>query len=82
MRTFHQTCQAVALAVVFAGYLVGWRNELVGGLLSVFGTIAFVAICAVTFGAPPAISSAWFAIPGVLFLVAWYYGRRHGQLIL
>ena len=33
--------QAAALAFVFAGYALGWRKELAGGVLAIFGTIAF-----------------------------------------
>ena len=82
LRTFHQVAQAATLAIVFAGYLIGWRNELVGGLLSVIGTVAFAVVCALTMASPPAVSSAWFAAPGLLFLFAWYVDHRQGRLIL
>jgi hypothetical protein len=71
--------QAAALAVVFAGYAIGWRYELVGGVLSIIGTIALAVIYALVFDAPPAIALAWFALPGVLYMAAWYSEHREAK---
>lgn len=68
--------QAAALAVVFAGYLIGWRNELAGGLLAVFGTIAFLTVCAVGNRVMPNLDSLFFAVPGLLYLAAWRYDQK------
>jgi hypothetical protein len=81
-RSFHQAAQAATLVVVFAGYLVGWRNALVGGLLSIIGTAAFAAVCALTFDGSFRISWVLFAAPGVLYVIAWYADHRQGKLIL
>ncbi len=71
---FHLTpelkVQGVALAFVFAGYAVGWRHEVVGGLMAVAGTLAFFAINAWAVGQAPQLPAAWFAAPGVLMLIA------------
>jgi hypothetical protein len=82
LRSFHQAAQAAALAIVFAGYLIGWRNELVGGLLSILGTLAFGVICALTFGNMLPISWTWFAAPGLLYIVAWYADYRQSKLFV
>jgi hypothetical protein len=68
--------QAAALAVVFAGYLIGWRNELAGGLLAVFGTIAFLIVCAVGAQVMPYPEQLFFAAPGLLYLAAWRYEHK------
>ena len=68
--------QGAALAVVFAGYALGWRWELAGGLLAVVGTAAFFAINTFIVGTTPELAAAWFAVPGVLYLEAWRHGRR------
>jgi hypothetical protein len=65
--------QAAALAMVFAGYAIGWRYELVGGILAVVGTAAFVAVYGMTFGSLPLAHVLWFAVPGGLYLLAWAY---------
>jgi hypothetical protein len=71
-RNSHQSLQAAALAIVFAGYLVGWRNELLGGVLSILGTIAFVLIVLAFVASGPSAAAAWFAAPGLLYILAWY----------
>jgi hypothetical protein len=72
--------QGVALAVVFVGYAVGWRWELLGGLLAIAGTAAFFAVYAFIVGTSPLpeVQVAWFATPGVLYLEAWRC-ERHGS---
>jgi hypothetical protein len=65
--------QGAALAIVFAGYAIGWRSELFGGILAIAGTVAFFAAYVFVVGSspPPGIAAAWFAVPGVLYLEAW-----------
>jgi hypothetical protein len=82
LRSLDQVYQAAALAVVFAGYALGWRYELAGGLVAVFGTIAFAAVWVWIFAVPPTATVAWFAAPGLLYILAWYSSHKHGQLIL
>jgi hypothetical protein len=81
-RTFHQGAQAAMLAVVFAGYLIGWRNELVGGMLSIIGTAGFATVCALTYDGFFRISWFWFVAPSVLYMIAWFTDRRQSKLIL
>jgi hypothetical protein len=70
--------QAAALLVVFAGYLLGWRYEFAGGLLAILGTVTFYAVCALTLGTLPTAGAIGFAVPGILYLLAW----RHDHLEL
>ncbi len=73
-------CQAVALAVVFVGYAVGWRHELAGGVLAIVGTAAFFLADGILVAAPWTIGAvAWFAAPGILYLLAWHYDRKHAH---
>jgi hypothetical protein len=65
--------QASALAVVFAGYAIGWRYELAGGILAITGTVGFVTVHGMTFGSLPPAHVLWFAVPGGLYLLAWAY---------
>jgi hypothetical protein len=81
-RSFHQAAQAATLVVIFAGYVIGWRNELVGGVLSIIGTAGFATVCALTFDGSFSISWVWFAAPGVLYVIAWFADRRQSKLIL
>ncbi|HMO85779.1 MAG TPA: hypothetical protein PKC18_12770 [Lacipirellulaceae bacterium] len=62
--------QGVALAVTFAGYVIAWHWETVGGVLAILGVLAFFAVNALTVGALPLPAAAWFAAPGVLFILA------------
>jgi len=73
--------QAAALAVVFTGYAVGWRKELVGGLLAIVGTALFMAVAYMTTGKVPQWESLWFAAPGVLYLLAWFRDSRSGESV-
>jgi hypothetical protein len=71
--------QAAALAVVFAGYAIGWRHELAGGLLAVVGTVAFFAVHVLSLQFWPDLSAVWFAAPGVLYLLACYSDAERGE---
>jgi hypothetical protein len=68
--------QGAAIAFVFAGYAIGWRNELVGGLLSVLATIAYYVVCAVGIGTLPQLATILFAVPGLFYLAAWRQDRH------
>lgn len=70
--------QAVALAVVFAGYFMTWRHELAGAIATFVGTAAFVAVYLFDFAELPATAVWWFAVPGVLSLLAWQLNRYRG----
>jgi hypothetical protein len=69
--------QAAALTVVFIGYAVGWGEELLGALFALFGTAAYFLIVLLTANAAPGIEAAWFAAPGVLYLLAWQFNRHN-----
>jgi hypothetical protein len=62
--------QGAALAVVFAGYAVGWRAELAGGLLVLGGMAGFYIVTFLSIGLLPQPAMLGFAAPGVLYLVA------------
>jgi hypothetical protein len=64
--------QGVMLAIVFIGYIAGWRYELLGGALTIVGTIGFIALYVTMFHTMPLYGAAWFAFPGVCFILAHY----------
>jgi len=69
--------QAGALALVFAGYLIGWRWELAGGLTALAGTLVFFyAVAAATYVVPGP-GALLFAVPAALYLLAWQYETPH-----
>jgi hypothetical protein len=70
--------QGLTLAAVFAGYAIGWRNVLVGGLIAILGTLAFFALNRLMADGFPGIGAALFAAPGVLYLLSWYSERKSG----
>jgi hypothetical protein len=76
LQTFYQAC---ALAIVFAGYAIGLRNELAGGLVVILGTLVFFAVLFVTMQALPQPAAVLFALPGVLYLLTWLMHRRAPQ---
>jgi hypothetical protein len=72
----HSYVQALVLVGVFAGYAIGWRHELTGAALVIAGTALFFAVGYAEVGVAPPLPAAWFAIPGVLYLLAWMFGDR------
>jgi len=70
--------QAAALAIVFAGYAVGWRQELVGGIVVIVGVLAFFSVVLATTGVVPQLAMLLFAAPGALYLLAWHYEEPRG----
>ena len=72
--------QGGLLAIVFAGYAIGWRKEILGGWMAILGAATLVAMLAITLDwAPQAFQMAWFAVPGVLYLMARHYDRRPAE---
>jgi hypothetical protein len=69
--------QAAAFVLVFIGYAVGWRRELFGGLVAIIGTASYFLLVALTIHVLPGIEAAWFAAPGVLYLLTWQCDRRN-----
>ena len=51
------------------GYIIGFKWELIGGLLAVFSASAFFVLISVLGFLP------WTIIPGVLFLLYWWLKR-------
>jgi len=80
--TTDEAIQGAVLAVVFVGYAIGWRKELAGALIAIFGTVLFFTVCGVAFGRLPGLAAAWFALPSVLYFLAWYTQRKFGKLAL
>lgn len=76
----HSFPQAVILALVFGGYMLGWRKELAGGLVSILGTVAFFVHHWFVLGTPPGLAIFWFAAPGLLHLLAWHIDDRRFHL--
>lgn len=72
--------QAAALAVIFAGYAVGWKHELAGGALVLLGVLGYIAVCLVDLTVVPSVALAWFAVPGLLYLMARRHQRREAGL--
>ena len=68
--------QAASLALMFAGYAVGWRRELAGGIAVIIGILAFVAVVLSTTAEIPQLAVLMFAVPGVLYLLAWHFDER------
>ena len=67
--------QAAALAIVCAGYIVGWRYEFIGGMLAILGTVAFFMAVALPMQFLPQPDAVMFAVPGVCYLLARYFER-------
>lgn len=63
--------QVAALAVIFIGYTIGWRRELAGAIIGICGTVALFAVVASSTAKMPGLAAALFALPGVLYLLAW-----------
>lgn len=58
---------------VLLGMALGWKNELIGGVVTVLSLLAFYATQMLHAGNLP--SGPWFLIfasPGILFLIAWF----------
>ena len=70
---------AAALVLIFAGYALLWRHALAGSVLIFLGTAGFFAIGWFTSGVLPGLDALWFAIPGVLALLAWSIHRQRGS---
>ncbi|MCC6492703.1 MAG: hypothetical protein IT424_06760 [Pirellulales bacterium] len=68
--------QAAALAVVFGGYALGWKHQLAGGLVVLIGLAVYFVVNLLDTQVFPGASAAWFAAPGVLYLLAWYEDKR------
>lgn len=68
--------QAAALTLVFVGYALMGHRAIEGSSLVFVGIAAFFAVDLVTLGVPPGLQTLWFAVPGVLALLASFYRRR------
>ena len=64
------------LAAVFGGYAISIRHEVLGAIVSLVGVVAFAVSCVVLMSVAPTFGFAWFALPPVLFLVAWELARK------
>jgi len=71
----HSALQLLVLAVIFGAYVVGWRHGVLGATLAVLGTVALFGVAYWSVGILPPLAAAWFAVPGVLYLLAWYADR-------
>lgn len=73
---FNTYGQAASFAIVFAGYAVGWRRELAGGIAVIVGILAFFGVMLSTTEEIPQLAVLLFVLPGVLYLLAWHYDER------
>lgn len=73
----HSFPQALVLALVFASYAIGWGHKLLGGLLAIVGTVVFFVVGYLSMQVAPPLPAAWFAVPGVLYLLAWAFEEKH-----
>lgn len=65
---------------ILLGMALGWKNELLGGVVTVLSLLAFYAMQLIQAGNLPA--GPWFFIfasPGILFLVAWFAEKLSSQ---
>jgi hypothetical protein len=71
--------QGAMLAIVFIGYAVGWRYEVLGGALAIIGTVGFIALYVAMFTVFPLAGAIGFAAPGIFYLIAHYLDASHGE---
>jgi hypothetical protein len=64
-----------ALALIFIGYALGWRHPAAGGTVALSGVVAFNAVELAVNGKLAGGYFLLFAIPGLLYLNAWYWAR-------
>lgn len=65
------------LAVIFGGYAISFRRERLGAVLSLAGIVAFAVASLLTLQVLPTLPFVMFALPPVLFLVAWELEKKH-----
>jgi hypothetical protein len=70
-QPFSVQLEFLAMFLMLAGFLLGWRWEAAGGILAVVGFAIFFATEMVVNGRPPGRAMPLFAIPGVLFLASY-----------
>ncbi len=75
--SFRESAMMVAFAAVWVSLLLGWRWELVGGLLTLSGLAAFYVVDYALSGTFPRGPTFFlFASPGLLFLACALWSRR------
>jgi hypothetical protein len=68
-----------AFGVIFIGYALGWRHPGPGGILALLGLVGFNVVELASNGRLAGGALPLFAIPGVLYLVAWSWARAKGR---
>ena len=66
----------IALGLMMLGLVVGWLREGLGGVLVLVGLAAFNAVEFVVNGQPARGAFPLFVVPGILFLLSAWLGRR------
>ena len=65
---------------ILLGMALGWKNELMGGVVTVLSLLMFYVMQMIQAGNLP--SGPWFFIfssPGILFLIAWFAEKFSNQ---
>ena len=70
-QPFSVQLEFLAMFLMLAGFLLGWRWEAVGGIVAVAGFAIFFATEMVVNGRPPGRAIPLFAIPGLLFFASY-----------
>jgi len=68
--------ELLGMGLMVVGFLLGWRWEGIGGLVAVFGFALFTATELAVNGKLPGGAIPLFAVPGLLYLLAFAAGKR------
>ncbi len=68
-----------ALGLMLLGFVIGWMQEGLGGLLVLLGLVGLNAVELTVNGRPALGAFPLFAVPGALFLLSALLGRRGRQ---
>ena len=73
-----QAVLLVTAAVALAGLPLGWRSEALGGAVNVAGVLAFYSVHFAARGEVPGGNFPLLALPGILFLISWWWSTSDG----
>jgi hypothetical protein len=67
---------ALPFFLAWVGLLLGWRWECLGGMLVLVGIAGFCLLHFLLVHRLPGLAFPVIAIPGLLYLVSWYFRRK------